>query len=279
MAAFLYHNWIDTANPIISRTITARNPPFTNFRWTITPNPVLGAALTPLKVGIVTCWAMRDAIERPTWPGRIHARIWDANEHSRFALKVGALDIANLGRLSASSAGNGSNVALSPRIPLLAHRSIPLPAYAPPTGAEPTAGLGGGISEPATAVSRLPPTVERRWLRCFSRLYWAVMAHYFRDNVGDDPNFPINYHIHLLCYGDFHRDRVDLYFDPSARPGSPHHLTWDTLALAMRDWIDGIILRARDYLVPYEIKDGEQLVARLQIVTIPEPPMNAVATA
>ena len=282
MAAFLYHIWIDTANLVISRTITARNPPFTNFRWTITPNLVPGAVLNPLKVGIVTCWAMRDVIEHSTWPGHIHVRIWDANEHSRFALEVGTLDIANLGRLSVSPARNGSNVAaLSPRKPSLARRSIiPSPAYAPPTGPEPTADLAERTSEPATkAVSRLPSTVERRWLRCFSRLYYVVLAHYFRDNVGADPNFPIDHHTHLQCYGDLHRDRVDVYLDPSARPGSPHHLTWDTLALAMRDWIDGIILRSRDYLIPYEIRDGEQLVARLQIVTVPEPPMNVVATA
>lgn len=268
MATFLYHIWIDTANTIVSKTIVVDNPPFTNFRWTVTPSPVFPAVLTPLKVGIVTCWVMREVVENPKWPGHIHARIWDANEHSRFALEVGALDIANLGRLSASSASNRSKELLSPKIPLLARRSIPLPTYASTEG----------ISEAAT-VSRLPFTVEKRWLRCFSRLYWAVLAHYFRDNVGDDPNFPIDYHMHLQCNGDLHRDRIDLYLDPSARPSSPHQLTWDTLALSMLDWIDGIILGTHDYLMPYEIKDGEQLVARLQIVTVPDPPMNVVATA
>lgn len=277
MAAFLYHNWMDTANLIISKTIVAHEPPFTYFRYTVIPNPVPGAVLTPLKVGIVTCWAMRDAVEHPSWPGHIHARIFDADEHSRFALEVGALDIANFGRRSASSAGNGSTVALSPRKPPLARRSIPLPTYAP-TGAEPTAGLGEGVSEAAT-VGKLPRTVEKRWLRCFSRLYWAVLAHYFRDNVGDDPNFPIDYHMHLQCNGHLHRDRIDLYLDPSARPSSPCHLTWDTLALAMLDWIDGIILSTYDYLMPFEIRDGEQLVARLQIITVPDPPMGVVATA
>lgn len=276
MAAFLYHIWIDTANRPVSKPITAHEPPFTNFRWTVVPNTVQGAVLTPLKVGIVTCWAMRDAIEHPTWPGHIQARIFDADEHSRFALEVGAVDVANFGRRdessSSSSASNGSiKEALSPRTPLLPRRSTTIPL--PTTDAARTNASEAAAPPP---LSRLPFTVAQRWLRCFSRLYWAVLSHYSLDTVGDDPTFPIDYHTHLPCnaHPPEQRDRVDLYFDPAARPGSPYELSWDLLALSMLEWIHGIIFGKYDYLMPFEITEGPQLVAVLRIVTVPDPPMD-----
>lgn len=96
MATRIYENSKDTANLMIRERTDDRMLPYTNFEFITQPNLQPRAKLTPLKVGIVSCWILRQCLAAESWPGQIKAVVWDAiSKGGRHALDVGTLSIMN----------------------------------------------------------------------------------------------------------------------------------------------------------------------------------------
>ena len=84
--------WKDNENAPIRENGEVRLQPYTDILHSI--RPVLSSqasevgALTPLRVGIVYCWMMREILLQPNWPGLITAYIYYADEdlHPKFLL-------------------------------------------------------------------------------------------------------------------------------------------------------------------------------------------------
>lgn len=95
IAYSIYRYWQDTANLPIRGRIAGRRLPFTDFQYTV--EPISGnAKLTPLKLGIVSCYILHNILSPPIWPGGIRAEIWDSTEQSKHAVPVGIMNIKNL---------------------------------------------------------------------------------------------------------------------------------------------------------------------------------------
>lgn len=112
IATGIYGNWNDIANARIVRRIDARRLPYKDFELITEPKLQSGAALTPLKIGIVSCWIMRQCLRAPDWPGAIKAVVWDAiPDGDRHALEVGTLEITNL-PLSTTPSARGTSLGI-----------------------------------------------------------------------------------------------------------------------------------------------------------------------
>lgn len=247
LAANIYDPWKDTANHRIRSPIQTGKAPFSNLEWTIIPNLVTGAVFTPVKVGIVACWLMCTLPYQHAWPGRIRARIWDSSRQEQYAVQTGTLDIVNRGRLSAISTNN-------------------------------EVGSGNTTSSPLE-LAALPISIEKRWLQCFSQMYWLTVSNYFEAHVADDPRIiapdrgesvsrlPCGApgggpHLEPLNPGD----RVVLILYPSAGAAGATPLSWDDLARSMLEWINGIAENRKRYTVWRSVMIGGEAVGRLGVV-------------
>ncbi|KAL9589316.1 MAG: hypothetical protein Q9203_001877, partial [Teloschistes exilis] len=149
----IYENWKDTANAPIDSNIHDRELPFRSFEFVTQPSRAHGTVLTPLKVGIVLCWVMQSVLEANYWPGVIHANIYDQRAQGQHTFQVGTLHIVNSPPRRLTSASLESS-AISPK---------------------------------ANAVSvGIPERVERRWLMCWTTLFFFALKFHLDQNVRDN---------------------------------------------------------------------------------------------
>lgn len=116
IAYSIYSYWKDTANLPIRGKIDGRRLPFSDFEYIVEPlNLQSGfAELTPLKLGVVSCYILHNILPLPTWPGTIRAEIWDSTAQSQRALAVGMMTIKNLpSRASTNSDPGTTNLTVS----------------------------------------------------------------------------------------------------------------------------------------------------------------------
>lgn len=172
IATGIYGNWKDVGNARIGRRIDARRLPFRDFEQITDPNLQPGAALTPLKIGIVSCGIMSKCINAPGWPGAIEAVVWDAVPGGdRRALEVGTLDLTNLPLSTTTSSTLGDNATSTSN-----HSTLALGS-----GSSPSSGRlsGGGTS------LGIPGPLEKRWLKCWAVLLYYALKHRAADIVTD----------------------------------------------------------------------------------------------
>ena len=80
-----------------------RYPPFTEFSHQYLPSGNRNAKLTPWKLGIVYCWAIRGSLNQRNWPGNITALIYDSKSKrvlTAFLGRLVILDTAGPGQTS-----------------------------------------------------------------------------------------------------------------------------------------------------------------------------------
>lgn len=157
----IYKAWKAMSNEPILQPEEHRQIPFQNILHTIFPSSSRPPdVLTPLKVGIVYCWTMREALRQETWPGNIIASIYHA-DHGRLDLLLGWIIVRN-----------------SPQV-LSGNNTFSLDVTPPVSNIDPSARFhfvtdenNGTYGKPSTIPK---PTRERAWLECFvSMLFWTL---------------------------------------------------------------------------------------------------------
>ncbi|KAI4245264.1 MAG: hypothetical protein L6R40_002621 [Gallowayella cf. fulva] len=247
IASTLYGIWKDTANVEIRSPMQRSKPPFPNFRWTVTLKLLPGAALTPLKVGIVTCWMMKSLIQwkkvskQDLWPGYLQAKIFERTPQG--LVEVGSIDIQNLGTSTSTSTSDLD------------------PVSSPNSNSSSVGGL-----------SNIPSDKEDRWLQCFSLFYWGILTQSYSDPLRDNPYMklpqPGRMNVNHRPCGDRNlpplnvNDKLDLTLDSEAR-----QLTWDRLAKELVQWLNAVASRRfpYPYNVAWRIRDGDLVYATLRI--------------
>ncbi|KAL8733298.1 MAG: hypothetical protein Q9181_003621, partial [Wetmoreana brouardii] len=233
IAYSIYHYWKDTANSPIRGKINARRLPFTNFEYTVEPlslqSPI--AKLTPLKLGIVSCYILHNVLRLPNWPGNIEARVWDSTEQSEYALAVGYMKIEN----------------------------SPLRAS---TNPEPQA-TGGAADSQLTARADIPVSIprtkEKPWLACWTTFFNYIIANPNSGSVTQKLRGDWQYD----C-GQGYQFAIKIY--PSAAGLGPYRLTWDQLATTMLTWVDKVSRIEREYLSPQAVKARGIEVVKISII-------------
>jgi len=275
IATGIYGSWKDIANARIGRRTDARRLPFRDFELITEPKLQPGAALTPLKIGIVSCWIMSKCLDAPDWPGAIQAVVWDAvPDGDRRALEVGTLEITNL--------------------PLSATTTSTLDDHATPTANDTTLALGssrspssGGSSASGTSLG-IPGPVEKRWLRCWSTLFLYALKYRPTDVVSENmppfhpaPGKAATFHFPCAHSPAPHPgDTLDItIYAPSLGPEPS--LTFGKLVPAMLAWITRVAATEEAYRLPELIRDDNYPSARYASMAIVLAPLSndVVATA
>ncbi|KAL8736872.1 MAG: hypothetical protein Q9181_002238 [Wetmoreana brouardii] len=252
IATRIYWNWKDTANLRIRGKIDDRRLPYRNFEFITQPSLQPRAALTPLKVGIVSCWILRACLQAESWPGQVKATVWDATASQRHLLNIGSLEIVNSPLHDAASPSSDSN---DFEKELFGGTSLQLSndtRHAP----EPSGDLSaGGIS------LGIPNHLEKRWVMCWTGFFLLALT--FRlpevviDSLGLDPHGDRPVMFHCPCApiaGRPSRDRVDITIFPSwMSGGSP--LTWARLVPALLEWITNVAETENAYRVWEAVRD------------------------
>ncbi len=268
IATGIYGNWKDIANARIGRKIDTRRLPFRDFELITEPKLQSGAALTPLKIGIVSCWMMSKCLRAPDWPGAIRAVVWDAvPDGDRRALEVGTLEITNL--------------------PLSATASSTLDGHPTSTSNDTTLALGssrspssGGSSPSGTSLG-IPRHVEKRWLACWAILFFYALKYRPADVVVDNmhpfhpaPGKAATFHFPCArSPAPYPGDRLDITIYAGSLGPEPK-LTFGKLVPAMLAWITRVAATEEAYRLPEPIRDDNYPSARYASVAIVLTPLS-----
>ncbi|KAL8924897.1 MAG: hypothetical protein Q9208_003780 [Pyrenodesmia sp. 3 TL-2023] len=205
IAMNIYYAWKDTANRPLTKPISERQLPFDQFEFLIRPSLKPGTELTPVKIGLASCWIMNSMLQLDRWPGHVLAVIFEGPHQQK--QDIGSISIDHrpfiLESDSASPVANGSS-------------------------------SSSGFSPPANI-----RTVQR-WLRCFQTALHLPLVHSPQDRVTDDPSYSPKAEAHRyasLCGTAGVADRLDLFIYPAANAGSPQQLTWQKLMTFLLHWI------------------------------------------
>ena len=199
IAAYVYPIWNGTANQRITNTYEERVAPFNNFKWTTKPR-LPGAALTPLKLGVVLLQILDGVLKEQSWPGQVSATIWDFTTQRR--LYAGSLGLSNTSPTNSDSSLSANNT-----------------------------------------VQMTSPTFEKRWLRCWLRVFRVIMAqnhfdHYVSDSIDISPDPGKATEWKGPCGADlpYSNDKITIEFFPRARKGNREALKFTRMADAMVKW-------------------------------------------
>ena len=201
----IYHAWMDIASPPLTKPLIKRQAPFQQFIYHFWPSLVQGTALTPQKIGLLSCWILNSLIEAESWPGHLLAAIYEGPGLQK--LLVGSMQIDNL-----------------PRIP------------------DPVS-LSGGDRKVTGGLPDAPINIQKRWLRCFQGALHHSITRWPSFPVTNDPEFvpqPGVTKIAWPCYSPLVRDRLDLFIYPDANAGQPYQLTWEKFMRFLLDWSIGV---------------------------------------
>ncbi|KAL8902876.1 MAG: hypothetical protein Q9171_007576 [Xanthocarpia ochracea] len=195
----VYYAWKDIANLPLTQQLVERQLPFDQFEFRIQPSLNPGTALTPMKIGLASCWIFRGLLEVDRWPGHALAMLYEGRQeqfigsinidHAPFTSKpVPASDGAN-----SSSGLSYSLIPIQQRWLRCFLRIMQIPI----------------VHSPADFVTDEPelsakPNVER--------YYWS-------------------------CGMPGMTDRVDLLIFPAANAGSPQQLRWREMMRFLLFWI------------------------------------------
>jgi len=210
MLSNIYKIYIDRYNPTIDHTIVARPAPYPNFVYSIQPSLLPGSKLTPLKMGLVYCTILDEAINLEYWPRHLQAHIMDENEWDFNKQDIGILRIDDSPRAEAVPAATAS---LAPK---------------------PIDGANGGLS--ITPVEK-----EKRFLRCITKPLFSFIQYRGSGSVTDDPQFnPHHYPYSFNWECGYGIDQIFLWLFSPAAAGSPHQLTWDKMIKTMVAWVTDV---------------------------------------
>lgn len=269
IATGIYGNWKDIANARIRRKIDTRRLPFRDFELITEPKLQPGAALTPLKIGIVSCWIMSKCLSAQDWPGAIKAVVWDAiPDGDRRALEVGTLEITNLPLSVATSPTLDDHATSASKN----ETTLVLGSSTRPSS--------GGSSASGTSLG-IPGPLAKRWLRCWATLYFYALKYRPADVAVDNmppfhpaPGKAATFHFPCAHSPAPHPgDRVDItIYAPSLGPEPS--LTFGKLVPAMLAWITRVAATEEAYRLPEQIRDDNYPSARYASMAIVLAPLS-----
>ena len=214
--------WENPTNEKITQLYVNRHRflPFTDIEFFLEPTSVPGYALTVLKLGVAYCWILEKILDLSYWPGRITTIIYDADPRGgQLITNVGTLRIVN------SPLHDPDDLS-----PTNSSKHQPIPDFSLPnnTSFDVVAPLQSveTIStnlQPAVAISLavagpLPPDLERRWLRCWTKVYFRAMTkgadETLRENIGPTPMGPGGKLWRYQCNQAHNNDFIDVRLEP-----------------------------------------------------------------
>lgn len=229
IATRAWRYWEDTRNLRIRGKIDDRRLPFRNFEF-ITQPAGGTAVLNPLKLGVVSCWIMKKVVEGTSWPGEIDAIVYDATQGDRYHKLVGTLTIANdpiAGSPAPATIVNAFEKELFDGV------------------ATPLTTADVGISPPASSLGS-SETLERRWLSCYTSLFYYGLKFSpddsVRYNMHDQvapPGSPVTLRFPCTANKGVAKqyDILNMYSYPTEGPNAVPDLKWGELMPQLLDWI------------------------------------------
>ncbi|KAL9585977.1 MAG: hypothetical protein Q9212_001196 [Teloschistes hypoglaucus] len=243
IATRIYENWKDTANaPIIEAKIHDRRLPFRNLEFTTQPSYRPGAVLTPLKLGIASCELLRYILGKQFLYGSIRTEIYELipppppPPPPQRKLLVGSLDIINS----------------RPPLRLVKPRMD--------TGLDSSAMITPQAH--TASVVGLPERVERRWLMCWSALFFFALKFHLDQDVRDNlpsrhrlPDQPTT--VNIACGLPSERnqkgDVLSMELDAPRRVGG-RPLEFGDLVPILLKWIDDVAISVSDWRQVHYLK-------------------------
>ena len=225
----IYIYWKGDVNRPIKSKTTFRRIPYTDFLHTFEPSSLRGAYLTPQLLGRGYLGCLLHIIGLRDWPGLVTAQMLAREKPGMPLLDIGYI-----------------------RIDYSPIRTASTP---PETHIDSAA-----ISSTARSSAN---TQTRRWLACFVRLFYFVVAHSWSDKVTDDPDMPpkpwvARYRYPCLSRGD---DELEMMVLPAANSV----LTWNDLHRAMISWLISVARNPGSYLDSRPITSHGGILATLQV--------------
>ena len=162
-------SWENNRNAPIKERQDIRLQPYTDIWHTI--RPALSAevsevgALTPLRVGIVYCWMMRELLSQPTWPGLVTAYVYYADQALRPKILLGEIGIKNKPQTNAAS------VLIPPK------NRTGLEASVAPQGNISFITSSDNNNNVEVPVLRDVASREKAWLSCFIQLLFKILKY------------------------------------------------------------------------------------------------------
>ncbi|KAL8748332.1 MAG: hypothetical protein Q9184_007386, partial [Pyrenodesmia sp. 2 TL-2023] len=236
IAMNIYYAWKDMANLPLTEPISDRQLPFDEFEFLTRPSFMPGTELTPVKIGLASCWIMHDMLQLDRWPGHTLAVIFEGVNQQR--REIGFISIENR------------------------------PLILGPDPADPVLNSSSSSSSSSTQFSP-PQDIRRvqRWLRCFRTVVQFSIVHSPQDRVTDDPSIspkPEAYKYPFPCGTAGVADRLDLFIYPAANAGSPQQLTWQKLMSFLLHWIIKVARNQEGGKLTRFVEDGV-LVAEISV--------------
>ncbi|KAL8724983.1 MAG: hypothetical protein Q9181_006587, partial [Wetmoreana brouardii] len=242
-----------TANAPIIRVEESRPQPFPNIFHLVRPSASTirrGAVLTPLKVGIVYCWMLREVLfNRQSWPGMITASIYNNNGRGGPGTLLGWINVANsrdtpragTKSIATSPGDDDQNNTFGP------HGKFRIVA---------TAGNGA-----AGELSTIPiATRERSWLDCYHQILMYLLAYPPDGSVTaalpPQPPGKRWFTAHFRSTIDAKMEgNVSIAWDNGG-------MTWDVLAVSMHVLLAEAAIRNKwDNIKKVELSTDEEYVA------------------
>ncbi|KAI4228050.1 MAG: hypothetical protein L6R40_008164 [Gallowayella cf. fulva] len=252
LATRIYSDWRNVVDlRILGKTI-ARGPPYRDFEFITQPKIQAGAVLTPEKVGIVRCRMLNRALDAESWPGVIRAVVFapPPSDTSTRALHIGTLTVINspdnkgTAVITSSGVGNRSETESS-----AAETTLPITT----TG-----------SSTASSLS-LPNRLEKRWLICWSGLFFYALGSpphgFVTDALPPGPGPVTTFKIN--CGGP--ATSPD-FFDVDIYARAWRRMTWEKFVAALLSWLPVVADQPYAMTMLRVVRDGTVQVASLRVV-------------
>ena len=161
--------WKDNENAPIRENQEVRLQPYTDILHSI--RPVLSSqasevgALTPLRVGIIYCWMMRELLLQPNWPGLIIAYIYYADEDLRPKFLLGEIFLKDKPQASTASALTPLNNSTSPKTSIA------------PQGNTSSITVSDNNNNMELPMLQDVAAREKAWLSCFIQIMYKIVKY------------------------------------------------------------------------------------------------------
>lgn len=225
----IYIYWKGDVNRPIKSKTTFRRIPYNDFVHTFEPSSLRGAYLTPQLLGRGYLGCLLHVIGLRDWPGHVTAQMLAREKPGMPLLDIGYIRIDYSPIRTASTPSE---------------TQIDSSAYS------------SNARSSAT-------TQTRRWLACFVRLFYFVVAHSWSDKVTDDPDMPPKPWVAPYSYPCLGGGNDELAM--MVLPAANGVLTWNDLNRAMINWLISVARNPGSYLDRRPVASHGGVLVTLQV--------------
>lgn len=238
VAARTAQMWNDPTNRRITKGYANhRIPPFNDIEFFLEPNPAPENALTVLKLGIAYCWILEKILDQSYWPGRITTIIYDADPRgTRFVTNVGTLTIINSPLHDTDDLSHTDSFKHQPIHDFSLSNDTSFDMIAPLQPLETiSTDLQPAVATSLAVAAPLPPDLERRWLRCWTKVYFRALTmgvdDSLREKIVPTPMGPGGGIWRYHCNQAHNKDTIDVRLSPIAGDLPPTTIKYWVLAV------------------------------------------------